>query len=305
MRLFRKSLFLVFALFLISGTAYAMTSTNYQIPWDNINTGGFDFATSTNYSLNDTVGDISGVGTSTNFNLSAGYRAAELEAILSMTIRSQNQAVQTTYSAFSDGANTVTVGSAAGFSVGDLISVVENEGFAELVAIGKITDITGTTITVDDWDGEPGSLSAIPAGGDDIVFLMNVNAVNLGNVTSTEENVAVVASSIETDAPNGYTVYIQPDQLLQNGSATTITVVTDGAVSLGSEEYGAENIGSTALNTGTDLGVTTTQRAIQTSGADTGSVPDKIAMLYKLAITAATGPGTYTQTIFYTLTANY
>ena len=222
-----------------------------------------------------------------------------------MGILAQNNAVQTSYSAFSNAGNTVVVSSAVGFSVGDLISVVENAGFAELVAIGKVTDITGTTITVDDWDGEPASLSAIPVGGDDAVYLMNVSSINLGTVTSTVENTVVVMTSISTDAVNGYTVYIQPNQLLQNGSASPIAVVTDGTVNLTSEEYGSENIGVTAVNTGTDLGVTSTQRSVQTSGITTGGIPDKIAMLYKLAITDATVDGTYTQTIFYTLTANY
>lgn len=305
MRLFIKSLLMIFVLFVVSGTAFAMTSTNFQIPWDNINTGGFDFSTSTNYSLNDTLGDISGVGTSTNFELSAGYRAAETENILSMEIKAQNTGVQTTYSSFSNAGNTVVVASALGFSEGDLISVIENEGFAELVAIGKVTNISGTTITVDDWDGEPALLSPIPAGGDDVVYLMNVDSINFGTVTSTAQNVGAVMTSILTDAVNGYSVYIQPDQLLQNASATLLSIVTDGAVTLGSEEYGTENVGLAALNTGTDLGVTSTQRAVQTSVVNTGGIPDKIAMLYKLAITNVTNGGTYTQNVFYTLTANY
>lgn len=293
------------AVFLLATSVHAMSSTNFQIPWDNINTGGSDFSSSTSYQLNDTIGDISGTGTSSNYNLSAGYRAAEIENSISMTVRSQNSGTQSTFSAFSDGASTVTVASAAGFSVGDLIAVVENESFAQLVAVGEITDITGTTITVDDWDGEPGSISASPSGGDDVVYLMSLSTINLGTITSSSENIATTMTSISTDASNGYTVYIQPDQLLQNGSADVITTVTDGAVSLASEEYGTENVGGTALNTGTDLGVTSTQRSVQTSGSSTGGIPDKIAMLYKLAITDATPAGTYTQTIFYTLTANY
>jgi len=282
-----------------------MSSTNYQIQWDNINTGGTDFSTSTSYQLNDTIGDISGTSTSANYNLSAGYRAGEIEDILSMTIRTQNAGVQTAFTAFSNAGNTVTVSSTAGFAVGNLIAVVENEGFGQLAAVGEITDITGSVITVDDWDGEPASVSAIPAGGDDVVYLMSLNAISLGSVSDASENVAVAMTSILTDAANGYTVYIQPDQLLQSASGTVMTTVTDGAVSLGSEEYGTENVGATALDTGTDLGVTSTQRSVQTSGTDTGGVPDKIAMLYKLAITNATEAGTYTQTIFYTLTANY
>lgn len=305
MRFFLKSLVLSFGLFLLTGGVFAMTSTNYQIPWDNFNEGGTDFSFSANYKVNDTIGDISGTSTSANYNLSAGYRAAEIEDILSMTIRTQNNAVQTTYSAFSDVGNTVTVASTAGFSVGSLVAVVENVGFSEFVAVGEIVDITGPVITVDDWDGEPASMSAIPAGGNDRVYLMSSNAISLGTVSSTNENVAIAMSSILTDAPNGYSVYIQPNQLLQSASGTIMDTVTDGTVNLGSEEYGTENVGVTALNTGTDLGVTSTQRVVQTSPAETGGIADKIAMIYKLAIIGSTDPGTYTQTIFYTLTANF
>ena len=52
----------------------AMTSTNYMIIFDSINTGG-RLSTSTNYNLEDTTGEIaSGYGTSTNYTLSAGFQ---------------------------------------------------------------------------------------------------------------------------------------------------------------------------------------------------------------------------------------
>ncbi len=55
--------------------AYTMSSSNYRIENDSINTGGLDVATSTNYRLKDTIGEIAtGNSTSTSYNLYAGYR---------------------------------------------------------------------------------------------------------------------------------------------------------------------------------------------------------------------------------------
>lgn len=299
-----SSLILAFALF--TNAAFAMSSTNYLINWDNINSGGNELGTSTNFSIYDTLGDnASGTSTSATYTLSAGYRASEQADQLSLDVRSEDASTETAYSAFSNGGGTVTVSSAAGFSVGDYIAVVENTGFSELVAVGKIASIAGTIITVDGFDGDGAGMSVAPAGGDDFVYRLTLNNVAFGSVSASNENVAATVSSVFSTVANGYSVYIQANQELQNVSAQIIAAVTDGSVTLGSEEYGSENIGATAASAGTDLGVTTTQRVIQTSGADTGGIPDRIAMLYKLAVTSSTNAGTYTQSVLYTLTANY
>ncbi len=202
-------------------------------------------------------------------------------------------------------AGTVTVASAAGFSVGDLIAVVEDEGFGQLVAVGFIDNIAGTTFTVDRFEGDGAGMSAIPAGGDDLVYLLDVNSFNFGTVASGVEYSEVVGTSVLTNISTGYSVYMQANQELQNASAQVMAEVTDGTVSSGSEEYGAEVTGATAFGAGTDLGVTTTQRIIQTSGTASGTTSDKVAMIFKLSIIEATNPGVYTQTVYYTLTANY
>jgi len=300
------SLAIVLCVFLLGSNVFAMTSTNFSIPWDNVNQGGYDVGTSTNFSVRDTIGGVSvGAGTSTNFQLYSGYRAPEAEYLLSYIVKTGNT-IFTTYSAFTNGTGgTVTVGSAGGFSIGDLIAVVENQGFGELVSVGKITNIAGNIITVDRFEGDGGSMSASPSGGDDRVYLLSTNSFSFGTVTVGSENAAVVGTAVQTNVPAGYSIYVEANQNLQNGAAQVMSSVTDGSVTLGSEEYGAEVTGATAVNPGTDLGVTTTQRVIQTSGVSTGGISDKVGMIFKLAISASTNPGTYTQTVYYALTANY
>jgi hypothetical protein len=300
------SLTSVLCLFLIGSNVFAMSSTNYWIPWDTVNSGGNDVGTSTNFSIHDSIGgNVVGTGTSANYSLSQGYRVPEEANTLSYIIKSSTTA-PTTYSAFTNGVGgTVTVGSVAGFAVGDLIAVVEDVGFSQLVAVGFITDITGTTFTVDRFEGDGAGMSASPAGGDDFVYLLNANSFDFGTVSAGTEHTSTVGTSVLTNISTGYSVYLQANQELQNTSAQVMAAVSDGTVSTGSEEYGAEVTGATAFGAGTDLGVTTTQRVIQTSASESGTVSDKVAMIFKLSITASTNPGVYTQAVYYTLTANY
>jgi len=65
--------------------AYVMESADYRIQRDSINIGGGD-STSTDYSLQDTVGEAgTGIGTSTSFNLYAGYQQMDAQKYLSLT----------------------------------------------------------------------------------------------------------------------------------------------------------------------------------------------------------------------------
>lgn len=63
-------------------SAYVMSSPNYRIQSDSLNVGGTDYATSPNYYLSDTLGEIAtGIATSTSYNLYAGYRQLEESVI--------------------------------------------------------------------------------------------------------------------------------------------------------------------------------------------------------------------------------
>ncbi len=66
-----------------AGVLYAqeMTSQNFSITSDSINVGGLR-STSTSFTLEDTAGDIAtGIGTSTNFTLYAGYQKQQISDI--------------------------------------------------------------------------------------------------------------------------------------------------------------------------------------------------------------------------------
>lgn len=66
--------------------AYVMSSTNYRVQFDSLNSGGA-LGTSTNYKIEDTVGEVaSGSATSTNFKLYAGYQQMEQNVFLTMSV---------------------------------------------------------------------------------------------------------------------------------------------------------------------------------------------------------------------------
>jgi len=294
-------------IFFLAGTAVhaAMTSTNYQIGWDSMNGGGI-VSTSTSYSVLDTVGQLAiGNGTSSNYGLIQGYGAIEYPGLLSLVIRTTESAVYSSSTAFNAIAKTVTVASAAPFSVGDYITVIENVGFNEKIAVGKIISISGNTLTVDRFDGDQSSMSAIPSGGDDFVYRANGTAAGFGTINAGNQNVGETISSVVSSNSNGYTVYLQANHPLQNGSGHNISDVSDGTVSVGSEEYGASTTGTTALLTGSDFPITTAQQAIQSNTNISASPADRAAIIYKLSVTPTTNNGTYSQSLFYTLTANF
>ncbi len=300
--------FLAFVLvgLLCAQPGLSMSSSNFQINWDSVNSGGDDFASSASYQLNDSMGQIAdGTSTSVLYALKAGYRAAEASSeALGLTLRAQELATQVIYSAFSKVGKTVTVSSAGYLSVGDYLAVVENAGFAQRVAVGRVASIVANVITVDGWDGAQDSMNASPSGGDDHVYRLGGAAIAFGSVTAGAQNTAVAAVSVGSTATNGYTVYIQGDGLLRSGS-TAIASVTDGAVSLGSEEYGMSVTGTRAFGAGVDTAVTSSQRVIGQSSVASASIGDRIGMVFKLSTVAATTPGAYGQAIYYTLTANY
>ncbi|MFA6437587.1 MAG: hypothetical protein WC242_05260 [Candidatus Paceibacterota bacterium] len=64
----------------------AMSSSNYKIQNDSINTGGLDTATSLNYQIKDTVGEVAtGNSTSTSYKIYAGYRQMEADYTISIS----------------------------------------------------------------------------------------------------------------------------------------------------------------------------------------------------------------------------
>jgi hypothetical protein len=197
------------------------------------------------------------------------------------------------------------VASTASFSVGDFIGVVENEGLSQSVALGRIVLIAGNTITVDQWDGNPSSISAVPSGGDDFAYRLEGNAAQLGTLTVTTGATSLTHTDVSTNAQSGYTVYVTSDGKLRVSTSTFIADVSDGAVSIGSEEYGGRTFGSFATPTSTsaDFAITTSTFAVQSS--TTTAMDQRIGLVYKAAISNGTAAGNYSQLVFYTVTANF
>ena len=296
-------IFVAIGLFPLVG--FAMTSTNYQITWDDINVGGTDQSSSSNYYLDDSIGGLAtGDSTSSEYSLSAGYRIGDnLLPYLSFDIGTQNTNIQSAWTAFSNGGLTVTVADDSGFATGTFIGVIENEGFGQLVAIGKIASILSGTITVDSWVGDSASLSSTPAGSDDYVYPLTSNGVDFGLLYQEIEYARLQYTSVTTNAENGYTVSVIADTSLESGSQN-IHPVEDGEVTVTSEEYGIESVGSLAVSTDTDIAIpTSTASSIQTSASSASD--DRMGIIYKLSIDGRTPTGNYSQTVRYRVTGNF
>ena len=291
--------------FSMARISLAMNSLNYQVNWDSLNSGGDDISSSTNYQVHDTVGEqATGDSSSALYGIQAGYRTGDADfSAETFSIGTAEEATKIAYSVFSTSTDSVVVSSAASFSVGNKIAVVENSGLNEMVSVGRVMNITGTTLTVDQWNGATSTMSGIAAGGDDFVYRLEGSSAQLGTVSVGGASTAVTATNVASTAPNGYTVSVMDDGNLRTGS-DSMTNVSDGAVSLGSEEYGAQVQGQHAVGTGTDFALSpTSTRIIQAN--TTTAVTDRVALIYKLAIKSSTAAGDYSQVVYYLLTANY
>ncbi|MBU2565960.1 hypothetical protein KKG46_00170 [Patescibacteria group bacterium] len=297
--------FFLFLAFSYTSVVSAMTSTNYRIDWDSINSGGTDFSTSTNFQMHDTLGEQgTGYGTSTNYLLHAGYRQYDetFEPSLSFRLGAQENSTQTSYTALATTTNTVTLSSVANFSTGSYIGVVENQGLNQNFIVGLISQINGLIITVDQWDGMTDLISDTPAGGDDYAYRLNDLNIEFGTIDYVTPKTGIVVTDVRTNAENGYTLTIVANGRFTTGIANMYDV-SDGQVTLSSEEYGGAVYGAHATSTGSDFAITTTSREIQKS--TTTADIDRVGMIYKVAIDIATPAGAYQQSVAYLLTANF
>lgn len=304
MKLFVVVSFIVSCLALGVWRVQAMTSTNYSIGWDSINSGGNEMATSTGYQVRDSIGQVvsGGLG-STNYLQNAGYQLNDNIPTLSLVTRALT-GTGVAYTAFDSGSRTVTVDSSS-FPIGSLIAVVENRGFHPTIALGKVSGTTPTSVQVDAWEGQPGLMSSVPSGGDDFVYALASDTNIDFDIVRGQENITLVGVSVLSTATNGHTVYLQGEDTLSNGSAHVYPGVEDGDVSSDTEEYGVRSVGTHAVSPTQDFAVTTTQRAIMESAVPAPLTPDRIALLFKAGATASTPTGSYLQYVLFTLTPNF
>jgi hypothetical protein len=286
--------------------AFAMTSTNYLINWSSLNSGGDDSGTSTNYILRDTLGEQAvGFSTSTNFSVSAGYRAGDFDASsLGFSLGTQDNASQASYTFFSATSAQVISAAASSFSQDDLLAVAENIGSSQEVSVGRVQSISGNVITVDRWDGATSTMSAVPSGGDDYVYRLSGAAASLGQLSASVVKTSITATQVTSNAANGYTVSVSEDGQLRVSTSTFVIDVSDGAVTAGFEEYGWRAFGQRATSTSQDYAFSTTSSSVQSSSA-LAAEAERIAIVYKAAVASNTPAGNYSHVVYYTVTANY
>ena len=291
------ALTILVAIFSFSFSAFGeMTSTNFQIQWDSISAGGDDTSTSASYILRDSV-DASGASQATSANsylLDQGYRAGVYDRVADFQIFLESRSTQV--SAISVASTTVTVASVSGYSVGDMVLMVENEGESQVAAMGKITAISDPDpdITVDEWRYS----TALPSVGgvDDYLYNLNATATTMPEPTASTLATTVIGWEVSADISDGFSVYVYENQNLTNGT-DTINDVTDGAVTVGSREYGARSSDTTLTSDfdTQDVGITSNLQQVGSRTSNSFETRDFITL--KASANGFESSGTYSHTI--------
>ncbi len=239
MRKYIQRLLLIFSLYsaiFFPFTVKAdMSSTNYLIQFDSVGVGGTDSASSASYSVRDTLEFIDGVGTSTSYRVDQGYRAGIYDPVARFRVLVQDNASQVAVTSITSASVVVTT--ATGYEAGDSIAVIQNEGLAQVSAVGRITSVVGTTLNVD-FFVYAGSLPVID-GISDYVYELAGSNISFSAMTPSVPTTGILAWEVDADVPTGYSVYVRESQDLQTPGGVVLNDVEDGAVTVGHEEYGA------------------------------------------------------------------
>lgn len=302
MRLGLCGLILV-GIFSISRFAFAaMSSTNYQILWDTLSTGGSDTSSSASYILRDTLGNAgAGSSSSTSYDMEAGYRAGIFDQFISFNLIAQNNSSEVDATVLAG--ETVTVDSTSGFSVGDYVILIQDLGASQVAAIGKIESIGAGTITVDNWKN--GGSSPVIDGTNDYVYELAGTSAALETFSTSAVKTSTIGFEVTIDVDSGYTVQVMSDGDLLSGS-NTINAVSDGTVTVASEEYGAKSSDASLSDSTFD----TQDSAFTTSYQDiadesTFQFASRNFLTLKAAIDSSTAAGTYGQVLTFIASGNF
>lgn len=165
---------------------------------------------------------------------------------------------------------------------------------------------TSTNYSLSDTIGESGAASVssttyILNGGyqamnqdDTLGFAIATTSVDLGTLSKTAVNEAGTAFYVSCNAISGYTVSIGAL------SGTMPPAVSDGSVTIGSDEYGLSTGGNAAATSG-DVAVTNGLILASTSGAAYNATT---TVTFKASY-STTQAGSYSQTITLTASANF
>ena len=135
------------------------------------------------------------------------------------------------------------------------------------------------------------------------VFTFSVSSasVGLGTLSTSAVSTATQTATTSTNAPYGYTTTLVEDGNLRTAS-NSITDVSDGAVTTGSEEYGVSVSGTDAAF-GDDRALSTSPLTL--ASRSTWKNASAIVVTYKAAISSLSQGGGYSQTLTYVSTGNF
>ena len=222
--------------------AYVMSSNNYRVDSDSVNTAG-NYSTSTSYQSEDTFGELAtGISSSTSYSLSAGY---QLVSDSSISISSVSDVTLASISGLTGGESsatstwTVTTDNASGYtlSIKATTSPALHNGisfFTDYTTLGGDPDIDFSVASTDSEFGYS------PEGVDIVTrFKDNGSACNTGSGNNTNTcwdkfttaNVSI-ASGTGPNSPSGtatsvvYKAKIGSLKIQDSGSYSASIVVT-------------------------------------------------------------------------------
>jgi len=289
-------------IFYITNFAFAeMSSTNYQILWDTVSSGGSDTSSSASYFLRDTIGNpAAGTSSSASYSDQAGYRTGIFDQFLSFDLFTQSSSTQQTATVL---AGTTVTATTTGFSTGDYIALIQNLGASQVTAIGKIASIGAGTITVDRWKNN-GTAPSID-GTNDYIYKLTGTSAALGTFSTSSVSTSTVGFEITIDNDSGYTIQIMEDGELRSGS-NTIDDVADGSVTAGSEEYGARSSDTTLTGSTFDTADSAITSGFQNIASEsTLQFDSRNFLTLKTAISSSTVSGSYGQVLTFIASGNF
>lgn len=280
-----------------------MSSTNYRIDWDNIGFGGSDTGSSASYKLRDTIG-VGGQSsyTSSSYTVTPGFRSGIYDQVVSFNLYVENRATQVGVTSITS--TSVNVSAVGAFSVDDYIAVIQNEGISQVAAIGKITGIGGSTLTIDFWTDA--GVTPVIDSNNDYVYALTGTSHSFGTLTSSAVTTGIIAWEVNADVGDGYGVYVYEDTNLKTGASSSIADVSDGAVSIAAAEYGGRandsTLASSTFDT-VDTAFTTTASLIGSRTDNSFKSRDFITL--KASVTSTLPTGTYSHNLFFTYVGDY
>lgn len=287
---------------ILAGSSYAaMDSASYQIEWDTVGNGGSDLAESGSYRLRDTLGNTAiGNGTSGSYQLRAGYRQGVYDQLVSLQVLAQSRSSGRAATAV---AGTTVTTNPNGLVVGDFIALIQDEGAAQVAAVGKVSAVGAGDVTVSGWTD--GGVAPVINGVDDYVYELTGSTASLGELDPGVVSTAIVMAEVSADLDTGYVAQVLQDEPLTAGAAT-ISPVGDGTVSAGSEEYGARSsdasVDDSTFDTADTAFLTTYQPVTEKTA---GAMNDRSFLTLKASISALTEDGTYQQTLSYIVSGRF